>query len=193
MRSKSKMKVNVVITIIEYTWMCLYKHDSKYALGPRYAKTLNIAKSWIWQHSQYVLNMPEYALTELCISWVLNMQEFWVWHGSVYREFHRVLNMPQNGWIWLTRTWICLNMSEFKVMDKVLNMYHTKYSASSLCKLMSSYWEIGVFSTLSECFGKVITFFNYFRKKLHRKSLRGFWEHLSGFKYGRVLNISYFS
>ena len=49
--------------------MCLYKQDSEYASGPKYAKIL------IWQSSKYgrvlnvralhsVLNMPEYALTE---------------------------------------------------------------------------------------------------------------------------------
>ena len=41
-------------------------------------------------------------------------------------------------------------MSEFTIMDKVLNMYHTIYaihSARSLYKLMSTFREIGVFRT----------------------------------------------
>ena len=56
----------------EYAWMCLDKQDSEYALGPKYAKILNIGKFWIWQvlnmgalHS--VLNMPGYVLTEFWI------------------------------------------------------------------------------------------------------------------------------
>ena len=31
----------------------LYKQDSEYALGPKYAKILNMEKFWIWQGSQY--------------------------------------------------------------------------------------------------------------------------------------------
>ena len=57
----------------EYVWMCKYKHDSEYASGPKYVKTLNMAKleygrvlSMGVLHS--VLNMPEYALTEF---WIL--------------------------------------------------------------------------------------------------------------------------
>ena len=52
--------------------MCIYKQDSEYASGPKYAKILNMEKFRIWQGSQYaamrtlysVLNMPEYALAE---------------------------------------------------------------------------------------------------------------------------------
>ena len=32
-----------------------------------------------------------------------------------------------------------LNMSEFKIIDKVLNMHHTMHNARSLCMLMSTY------------------------------------------------------
>ena len=56
----------------EYAWMCLYKKDSEYASGPKYAIALNMAKFWIWQGSQYanvtsILKMLEYALTEFWI------------------------------------------------------------------------------------------------------------------------------
>ena len=39
--------------------MCLNKQDSECALGPKYAKILNMAKFSIWQSSDYgkVLNM----------------------------------------------------------------------------------------------------------------------------------------
>ena len=44
-RVKVKKKVNVVITIImEYGWICLYKQDSECALGPKYAKIMNMAE-----------------------------------------------------------------------------------------------------------------------------------------------------
>ena len=85
-------------------------------------------------------------------------------------------------WICLNRTWICLKMSEFTMIDRVLNIYHTIHSTRSFCKLMSTYWEIGV---LFEYFGKIIISFNYFCKILHLKSLRQLWM-------CRVLNTSEF-
>ena len=48
----------------EYAWMCLYKQDSEYASGPKYAKILimtgfSISECytafWPWQSSKYVL------------------------------------------------------------------------------------------------------------------------------------------
>ena len=30
--------------MLEYVWMCLYKHDSVYASGRKYVKFLNMAK-----------------------------------------------------------------------------------------------------------------------------------------------------
>ena len=62
------------------------------------------------------------------------------------QELHGVINMPQYGSICLDRTWICLNMSEFMIMDKVLNMSNIIHSARSLCKLLSA----SVFKTLSK-------------------------------------------
>ena len=57
----------------EYAWMCLYKQDSEYASGSKYAKLLNIAKFWIWQGSQYasVTRRSEYA--RKCLDRVLNI------------------------------------------------------------------------------------------------------------------------
>ena len=45
---------------------CLYKQNSEYALDPKYAKILNIAKFWMWQGSQYanISQHSEYALAE---------------------------------------------------------------------------------------------------------------------------------
>ena len=62
-----------LLNMPEYAWMYLNKQDSEYALGPKYAKILNMAKFWIWQDSQYasvlhsVLDMSEYALAEFWI------------------------------------------------------------------------------------------------------------------------------
>ena len=173
----------------EYAWMCLYKQDSAYASHPKYAKILNMAKFWIWQGSQYasVTQRSEYA--RICFHRVLNML------GSKYARIlnmqvlHRVLIMPHYSWIYLNRTWICLNMFGFTLMDRVLNIYHTIHRARSLYKLMSTYWEIGVFRTRQrskmERFGKISVFFNYFCKKLNLKSLRVL-------NMCRVLNISKF-
>ena len=69
---------------------------------------------------------------------VLNMQ-----------ELHRVLNKSQYGLICLNRTWICLNMSEFIIINWVLNMSHTIHGMRLLYKLMSPYWEISIFRTLA--------------------------------------------
>ena len=127
---------------------------------------LNMAKFWIWQSSEYgrvlklralhsILNMPEYALTEFWIylgfsmcqdsecgsqcasAWLLNMQ-----------KWHKIQSMPQYGWICLKRTWICMNMSIFDNRGGS-DLYHTIHSARSLCKLMSTYWEIVIFRTAS--------------------------------------------
>ena len=76
----------------------------------------SMSKFWIWQSSAYgrVFNMR--ALHSILdISEVLNMPGFWIW-------LHKVLNMPQYGWIYLNKTWICLNMSEFTIINRFLNM-----------------------------------------------------------------------
>ena len=68
----------------EYAWMYLYKHDSDYALGPKYDKILNMAGFsicerytvfWIyqnmpWQSSEYILG-SKYAR-------ILNMAGLWI-------------------------------------------------------------------------------------------------------------------
>ena len=125
---------------------------------------------WLkWKKSQYYynyhywiyLNMPDCAYINriLNMPWVLTMLKFWIWQSS---EYGRVLNMQprviilnipnvpwqsseyilQNGWICLKRMRIYLNMSEFTIIDKVLNNYHVIHSARSLHKLMSTYWEM---------------------------------------------------
>ena len=128
-----------------------------------------MAKLWMWQGSHYasVTQCSEYS--RICldrvlnISWVLNMPEFWIWQGS---EYARVTQGSKYATI-------CLNMSEFTIRDRVLNIYHTIYSA--------------------EFFGKIIIVFNYFCKK---NSILNLWEgseYVPGFKYVRVLNIRTFS
>ena len=175
--------ISLIITIItEYAWMFPNKQDSDYAYGPKYHKTLNMTKFWIWQGSQYpsVSRRSEYA--RICLAWqsseyitgsecasILNM-----------KQLYRVLNMPQYGWICLNWTWICLKMCEFTIINRLLNMYHTIHSARSLKNLMSIYWEIFRTSQRSkmERFGK--------------NSILNLWEgseYVSRSNYGRVLNI----
>ena len=68
------------------------------------------------------------------------------------QELHRVLNMSQYGWICLNRLWIWIwvNMSEFIIIDRAEYMHHTVHSARSLCKLMSTSWEISMFIVWSK-------------------------------------------
>ena len=65
-------------------WMCLYKQDSGYTLGPKYVKIVNMdgfsicehyAEFWIcqntlWQSSEYILG-SKYAR-------ILNMEGLWI-------------------------------------------------------------------------------------------------------------------
>ena len=58
----------------EYAWMFRYKYYYEYALGPKYAEILNMAKFWIWQDMlwpsyEYILG-SKYAR-------ILNMEQFW--------------------------------------------------------------------------------------------------------------------
>ena len=130
----------------EYAWMRLNQQESEYASDTKYTKILNIGKSnydkalsmRVLLHS--VLSMPEYALIEFWIQF-----EFWIWQRF---EQARVTQGSKYATIWLNRTWICLNMSEFSIIDTVLNVYHTVHSTRSLLhKSMSTYWEIAVFRT----------------------------------------------
>ena len=132
---------------------------------------LNMLKFWLWQSSEYgrvlnmrplrsAMNMPEYALTEFLICLGFKMYQ-----GS---EYARVTQGSKYAKIWLY-------------------MCHTIYSARSLNKLMSTYWEVGFSEpgqrSKMEPFGKIILVLNYFYEKLHPKSLRGFFIYVGFSKY----------
>ena len=86
----------------EPAWMCLYKQDSEYALGPKCVKILNMAKFWIRRGSQ----CERYAAYFICQkmpwqsseSWVLNIPLFWIWQGS---EYARVTQISKYTTKWL--------------------------------------------------------------------------------------------
>ena len=138
---------------------------------------LDMSKLWIGQGSKYgkvlimqvlhsVLNIPEYEYPRICLNRALNVS--------------RVLNMSQYGWKCLNRTWIWRNMSEFTIIDRVLNISHTVHSARSLYNVISAITERWVYSepcerSKIERFWKIIIAFNYFHKKTDFKSLRKFW------------------
>ena len=92
----------------------------------------------------------------------------------------------------------CLNMSEFAIIDRVLNMSHTMHSARSLYKLMNTYWEIGVFRTLSkikECFGKLFSVLTIFAKLsiLYERVLNTCWVlNMSGSWVFQIFNMVMF-
>ena len=87
--------------------------------------------------------------------------------------------MAEYVWIGREYVWICLNMSEFSIIDRVLNISLTIHSARSLYKLMSTYWEMAYSEpgqrSKMEHFGKIIVVLTIFEKKLRLKSLRDFW------------------
>ena len=70
------MKVNVIITIIEYAWyawMCPFEQDSEYALGPKYARILNTAKFWAWLGFQYASLTQRSKYGRISLDRVLNI------------------------------------------------------------------------------------------------------------------------
>ena len=79
--------------MLEHAWICLHKQDSKYVLGPKYAKILNMANFWIWQRSQYASDTQ---------SWLDRVQNKFGKYTRILnydkilniQELHRVLNMP---------------------------------------------------------------------------------------------------
>ena len=130
-----------------------------------------MAKFWIWQGSQYETVTQRYEYARICLdrvfnmSWVQNIPRFWMYQGS---EYARVTQGSKYAKIWLY-------------------MCHTIYSARSLNKLMSTYWEVGFSEpdqrSKTEPFGKIILVLNYFYEKLHLKSLRGFFIYVGFSKY----------
>ena len=140
-----------------------------------------------------VQNMPKFRILQSPeFGRVLNMPGFWIWQGSEYAKLNRVLYMLQNDWICLNGTRISVSMSEFTIIDRVLNMCLTIQSVRSLYKLMSTYWKMFIFRTLS----KILTVFA-------KHSILNLWEsseyvpdsNMSGFwilhdcQYARVLNF----
>ena len=127
--------------------------DSRYASGHKYAKILNMAKLWISQSSQYETAKQHSEYYRICLGRVLNIScvpnvpRFWIWQAS---QYPRVAHGSKCTAIWLNRMWICLNMPEFMIIDRVLSIYHTAHSVRSLYKLMSTYWETGICRTPSK-------------------------------------------
>ena len=68
-----------------------------------------------------------------------------IWQGSGYA---RVSQGSKYDTVCLNM-WICLKISEFMIIDRILNTSHRTRSPRSLYNLMSTYWEIDVFRTLS--------------------------------------------
>ena len=126
---------------------CVYIQDSKCASGPKYAKF------WILQSSQYdrILNcqaMPwhsfEYLAAPVLVSEyarILKMAGFWICKS--YTGFYIYHNTTK--YVWIRREYA--SMFEFKIKGSVLNVYRTVHIANSLYKLMSTYWEMGIFRT----------------------------------------------
>ena len=97
-------------------------------------------------------------------------------------------------YVWIGPTWICLTMSKFTVTKWILNVSHILHSTRLVYKLMSTYWEMGVFRTLSSLNFESYTRFSYFRKygrvldMRGAASMKGFWVFQDCW-YARVLNF----
>ena len=128
----------------EYAWMCLNKQDSEYNYGSKYPKILNMAKFWIWQGSQYasVTQCSEYA--RICLAWQSSkyISDFEYTSVLNLKQVHRVLNLPEHGWLCLNWTWIRLKMSEFTIINSTLNIWHTIHSAEYLLRDIQNRWKI---------------------------------------------------
>ena len=96
--------------------------------------------------------------------------------------------MAECVWIWHEYEYIWIYSNK-----QALNMYHTIHGVRSLYKLMSIYRETAIQNPVKDgTLLKIMIAFNYFWKKFHLKSLRGFSIYV-GFKYVRVLNIRKFA
>ena len=144
-------------------------------------------KFWISQGSQYARVAEHFEYARICldkvlnISRVLNMPGFWI-HGRYLNmeELLRILNIPQYDWICLTRAWICLNMPEFTIIDRVLNMSHTMHRVQYTSTVYKYWMQVNESLLRDGCIqnpvkdlvkiehsGKIIIAFNYFWKTLY--------------------------
>ena len=126
------------------------------------------------------------------------MPEFGMWKGSEYITVMQHSNIQKYGWKCLNRTWTSLNISEFSLKERVLNMSHIQ------CTLQghsTSWWlliERWVYSEICqrskvEHFGKTIVPFDYFHKTLHLNLWQGpnmYWFlKCQGSEYSRIVNM----
>ena len=87
-----------------------------------------------------VLNTPKYSFAKFRI-----YPEFLVSQNFEYgrvlnmAELHRVLTMPQHGWICQYRLLECLKLSEFTIIDTALNLFITQCIAQGHS---TSYWVL---------------------------------------------------
>ena len=79
----------------EYVWMCLFKQDSEYVCGPKYAKIPSKAgfplyelytAFWIWQNMPWQWSECNFGSkhTRILNTAVLNIPGFWIWQRSEY-------------------------------------------------------------------------------------------------------------
>ena len=90
--------VSISLNISKYTWKCLNK------------------LFWLSQGSEYAWSSYMFGRL-LKMPWVLNMPEFWMWHGCIckgYREFWICLSMARSRCLNLRKySRIYFNMSEY--------------------------------------------------------------------------------
>ena len=70
----------------EYAWMCLYKQDSEYAWGPKYAKILNMA-----------------GFSTICQRY----RAFWICHNMPWQSYEYISGSRHARILNMTGFWIC--------------------------------------------------------------------------------------
>ena len=93
-----------------------------------------------WSHCQRILTISNLRRTASKI-WTCAEPEFrlcWRHYGHISAGR---ISLDMSKWD--------VNMSECMITDRVLSMSHRIHSVWSLYKLLGTYWEIGVFRTLS--------------------------------------------
>ena len=115
------------------------------------------------------------------------------------QELHRVVNMPQYGWICLNMTWTCLNMSEFRII-RFLNKYHTIHDTCIQCKVNLQVNEYLLRGRCIQCQVKDLRWSPLEKQLqllfLQKNSILNLWqglEYVLDFKYINLLNIYKFS
>ena len=103
-----------------YAWEFLNKQDSEYAYS-KYAKSLNLAKFWIWQGSQYAICFTAFQIVRIFLAWQ-SSKYIKVTQGATMWLNVSVLdvNIPEDVWISNNKQafeYVTLQVNEYLLRD----------------------------------------------------------------------------